>query len=582
MTLRSRPVLDRKHRPRWQDELRTQQLTIIGFAIAIAIALGIFGAAAWNGYWESHLRPVAAVAGTTYLRSDLAERQRILTAEAFAEAREIAAQMIGTPDQPAGPRDQLLQQQLDGLEQRLQGIDTAATESLVDSAVLAAAADEFGVEVTDDELEAGVDDRFTLPERVRVRLLLVQALPEDAEPDDEPTDEQLAAARDEAQEALDRIEGGEDFAEVAAEVSDDFTSAVGGELGWFGADDPAYGEYFELVADADPEEIVGPVEVDRGSALLLVVDRRTETQEGGLREALADEGIDEATYREYLRGELLVDEYQAVFADEVVVSPTAQRRVAEIRIEPVSGTPVAQVRARHILVQPDPELDSQADASDEEWEAALEEARDVAELARAEDADWYALAEEYSDEPGAGDRGGDLGWFDPTSSPFVEAFTAGVAGLEVGEVSDPIRTEFGWHVIERTGERESPQAQVADLVEALRADPDSFADVAREVSEDYASAADGGEIGWVAPYQLDQMREDAVFGLAEVGDISDPLEDASGISIYRLLESSESREIEDDRLEEIRTGGFERWLDSEVRSGVDTWVDPQFSPSTAA
>ena len=90
-------------------------------------------------------------------------------------------------------------------------------------------------------------------------------------------------------------------------------------------------------------------------------------------------------------------------------------------------------------------------------------------------------------------------------------------------------------------------------------DPDSFAEVAREVSEDYDSAVDGGEIGWVAAYQLDHMREDAVFGLAEVGDISDPIEDASGISIYQLLEASDSREIEEERLEEIRTGGFERW-----------------------
>jgi parvulin-like peptidyl-prolyl isomerase len=582
MTLRSRPVLDRKHRPRWQDELRTQQLTIIGFAIAIAIALGIFGAAAWNGYWESHLRPVAAVAGTTYLRSDLADRQRILTAETFAEAREIASQMIGAPEQPVGPRDQLLQQQLDSLEVRLSGIETAATESLVDSAVLAAAAGEFGVEVTDEELDAGVAERLTLPDRVRVRLLLVEALPEDAGPDDEPTPAQLDAARDEAQAALDRIEDGDDFAEVAAEVSDDFTAATGGELGWFGSDDAAYGEYFDLVADAEAEDIVGPVEVERGYALLQAVDRREETQEGGLRDALAEEGVDEATYREYLRGELILDEYEEYFADEVIVSPTAQRRVAEIRIEPVSGTAVAQVRARHILVQPDPELEDQADASDEEWEAALEAARDVVELARADDADWFELAEEYSDEPNAGGRGGDLGWFDPASSPFVEEFTAGVASLEVGEVSDPIRTPFGWHIIEKTGERESPQAQAADLVEELRADPDRFGDVAREVSEDHASAAENGEIGWVAPYQLDHMREEAVFGLAEVGDISDLVDDASGISIYQLLEASESREIEEERLEQIRATGFERWLDSEVRSGVETWIDPQFSSSTAA
>ena len=61
MSFRSRPVLDRKHRPRWQDELRTQQLIVVGFALAIALALGIFGAAAWNGYWETHFSPVATV-----------------------------------------------------------------------------------------------------------------------------------------------------------------------------------------------------------------------------------------------------------------------------------------------------------------------------------------------------------------------------------------------------------------------------------------------------------------------------------------------------------------------------------------
>jgi hypothetical protein len=79
------------------------------------------------------------------------------------------------------------------------------------------------------------------------------------------------------------------------------------------------------------------------------------------------------------------------------------------------------------------------------------------------------------------------------------------------------------------------------------------------------------------------MREEAVFGLTEVGEISDPVEDTTtGITIYQLLETSESREIEDDRLQQIRTTGFERWLDDEVRAGVDTWLDPQFtSPTTS-
>ncbi len=231
MSFRSRPVLDRKHRPRWQDELRTQQLTVIAFAVAIALAIGIFGAAAWNGYWEAHYRPVAAVAGTTFDRSDLDERQRILVAEASATISELQAQL-------GGPRDQFIQQQIDQISLQLSSLDTSAADSLVETAVLASQADEFGVSVSDEEVDAGLAERFTLDELVRAQLILVEALPEDAAADDEPTDEQLDAAREEAQAALDRLEGGEAFADVATEVSDDFTAASGGVLGWFGADDP--------------------------------------------------------------------------------------------------------------------------------------------------------------------------------------------------------------------------------------------------------------------------------------------------------------------------------------------------------
>ena len=60
MSYRNRPVLDRKHRPRWQDELRSQQLIIAGFALAIAVALGIFGAVAWSSFFDANLRQVAS------------------------------------------------------------------------------------------------------------------------------------------------------------------------------------------------------------------------------------------------------------------------------------------------------------------------------------------------------------------------------------------------------------------------------------------------------------------------------------------------------------------------------------------
>ena len=579
MTLRSRPVLDRKHRPRWQDELRTQQLIVVGFAIAIAVAIGIFGAAAWNGYWETHSRPVADVEGTSFSKADLDQRETILTMELVANLQELQGQLTG------GPRDQILNQQIEQLNSQASGLTTTAATSLVDGEVLASRAGDFDVSVTDDAVDAEVAKRLALPERVHANLILIEALPEDAEAGTEPTDEQRQAALDEAQAAKERVEGGEDFATVAKDVSDDFTADSGGGLGWFEDGDVAYDEYFDAMADASAGDLVGPIETDRGAAVLELVERREATGEGPLVALLRGNGISDEEYRDFVRSDILDDAYREHFETAVVVSPADQRRVAQIFIAPVSGTPVPQVRARHVLIAPDPSLQDQAEATDEQWAAAEAEAEEVRGMLEADDADWNAIADEHSDDTGSGSRGGDLGWSDPENSPYVPEFSAALAELEVGEISEPVRSDFGWHVIQKTGERESPQAEAEDIAAQLADDPDSFAELAEQYSEDPESAADGGELGWVARYQLSRIQEDAVFALGEVGEIS-PVVDAgeAGIVIYQLLETSDSREIEADRLDEIRTNGFERWLDEVVRNGVETWLDPQYetSPTTAA
>jgi parvulin-like peptidyl-prolyl isomerase len=577
MTLRSRPVLDRRHRPRWQDELRTQQLIIVGFAVAIAVAIGIFGAAAWNGYWETHARPVADVEGTSFDRADMNERQTIVTMELVAELQELESQLTG------GPRDQIINQQIEALNQEAGSISSSAIDSLVDGEVLASRAAEFNVAVTEEEVDAEMARRLGLRERVNANLILIEALPEDAEASAEPTDEQREAAMAEAQAAKERVEGDEDFAAVATEVSDDFTASTGGVLGWFEDGDVAYDEYFDAMADANAGDLVGPIETDRGAAVLELVERREATGEGPLLTLLRDNGISDEEYRDYVRSDILPDAYREHFETEVVASPAPQRRVAQIVIAPITGTPVPQERVRHVLVQPDPELTEQTEATDEQWEAALAEANEVHELVSAEDADWTAIAEEHSDDTGSGANGGDLGWSDPESSPYVPEFAAALAELEVGEISEPVRTSFGYHVIQKTGERESPQAQADEIHEQLETDPDAFAELAAQHSEDSATAQDGGELGWVARYELTRAQEDAVFGLAEVGDVSDVVDGgAEGIVIYRLLETSESEEIPEERLDQIRANGFERWLDEVVRDGVETWIDPQFESSTTA
>ena len=576
MSFRTRPVLDRKHRPRWQDELRTQQLTVVAFAVAIALAVGIFGAAAWNGYWDAHFRPVAAVAGTTFDRSDLTQREGIIAAETIAELTELQSQLGG------GPRDQLLQQQIDSLSLRLSSLPTTATSSLVDAAVLGSRAEEFGVSVSDEELDAGVAERHALPERVAARMILVRALPLTAESDAEPTEEEQEAARAAAEEARQRIEDGEEFSLVAVEVSDDPTGPNGGVLGWFEADDPVYDEYFDALAEAEVGDVVGPVDTEDGAAVLELIQRREATSEGILRDVLEEQRIDDAAYREYVRGALLVGAFRAHFADEVVTSPAPQRRVAQIIIAPVTGDPVPQERARHVLISPLPDASDPADATEEQFAAALTEAEEVRELLDKDDADWFTIAEERSADTGSGARGGDLGWYDPAQSPYVAEFAEVLEGLEVGELSEPVRTQFGYHLIQKTGERESPAALAAELVEQLRSDPETFAGAASRLSDDPDTAREEGELGWVAPYQLDPRVEEVVFALDEVDEISDVLDlGPEGISIYKLLESSESREIEADRLADIQDTGFERWLTDEVRTAVPTWVDPQFASAAA-
>jgi peptidyl-prolyl cis-trans isomerase C len=83
-------------------------------------------------------------------------------------------------------------------------------------------------------------------------------------------------------------------------------------------------------------------------------------------------------------------------------------------------------------------------------------------------ADFADLAREHSTGP-SGPNGGQLGWFGPGA--MVKPFEEAVMALEVGAVSDPVQTQFGWHVIRLNETREQPVPTLdevrADLVSEI-------------------------------------------------------------------------------------------------------------------
>lgn len=122
--------------------------------------------------------------------------------------------------------------------------------------------------------------------------------------------------------------------------------------------------------------------------------------------------------------------------------------------EPATGESFAEapakvegkIRARHLLVQ---YVGSQSSGgrvtrTKEEAKVRVEEA-----LARARAGEDFAvLVKEYSDEPGAAERGGDLGRFDRRM--MVKEFSNAAFALEPGALSGVVETAFGYHVIQRT------------------------------------------------------------------------------------------------------------------------------------
>ncbi|MGX9390406.1 peptidylprolyl isomerase [Nitrobacteraceae bacterium UC4446_H13] len=125
---------------------------------------------------------------------------------------------------------------------------------------------------------------------------------------------------------------------------------------------------------------------------------------------------------DFARNRLLMDNLLAA-EGKAALTDEAMKKVYEDAAKQISGE--QEVHARHILVQTEDEAKA--------IKAELDKGADFAKLAK-----------EKSKDPGASD-GGDLGFF--TKEQMVPEFSKVAFSLEPGKISDPVKTQFGWHII---------------------------------------------------------------------------------------------------------------------------------------
>ena len=112
-------------------------------------------------------------------------------------------------------------------------------------------------------------------------------------------------------------------------------------------------------------------------------------------------------------------------------------------------------KSSHILISFDDEVIE---------DAAQEQSKDI--LVRIKGGESFEeLAQEFSDDSGSATNGGDLGWAEP--GLFVSEFDQVLYALEIGEISDPVKTQFGYHIIRLDDVKEGRKKEFAEIEEEL-------------------------------------------------------------------------------------------------------------------
>ena len=261
---------------------------------------------------------------------------------------------------------------------------------------------------------------------------------------------------------------------------------------------------------------------------------------------LTQEGVSYRGFREQVRRQLTLERVQREVVNRRVY--VTEQDVDDLLASPFFAEQISdEYQLGHILLAlPQGATPSEAAATAETAAALVRELRDGADFA--------ALAVEHSSASTALE-GGDLGWRKASRIPSLFAEVA--VELAVGEVAEPLRNASGFHVVklldkrgasvQRTDEtlvrhilvrpsaiRTEAQAEAAVLAlrQRILAGED-FAELAKEHSEDPASALAGGDLGWSAASAFVREFQEAMGG-TDVGAVSPPFRTEFGWHILEV------------------------------------------------
>jgi peptidyl-prolyl cis-trans isomerase SurA len=180
-----------------------------------------------------------------------------------------------------------------------------------------------------------------------------------------------------------------------------------------------------------------------------------------------------------------------------------------------------------------------------------------ARILKGENFNKVASEKGISDDPSAKDNGGDLGYF--TALQMVYPFETAAYNTKIGNISLPIRTRFGYHIVKVTASRKArgevhtahimvktpanmskddsltAKTKITEIYNKLKAG-EKFEDMAMQFSDDKASAKKGGELPWFGTNKMPAEFEEASFLLQNKGDFSLPVKTQYGWHIIKLID----------------------------------------------